>query len=72
MEWQDYNHTDLKRQYLYRAKRMKAKSEKRLLAEHLRMELGFSYSEIAEQIGVSKSTLSHWLKHISLTPDQEE
>lgn len=51
---------------------MKAKSEKRLLAEHLRTELGFSYNEISEQVGVSKSTLSHWLKHISLTLEQEE
>ncbi|MBK6793194.1 MAG: hypothetical protein IPG80_11825 [Anaerolineales bacterium] len=51
---------------------MKAKSEKRLLAEHLRTELGFSYNEISEQIGVSKSTLSHWLKHILLTLEQEE
>jgi transcriptional regulator with XRE-family HTH domain len=51
---------------------MKAKSEKRLLAEHLRTEQGFSYNEISEQIGVSKSTLSHWLKNISLTIEQEE
>ncbi|MEN9562735.1 MAG: hypothetical protein RIR73_979, partial [Chloroflexota bacterium] len=43
----------------YWEKRMKAKSEKRLLAEHLRTEQGFSYNEISEQIGVSKSTLSH-------------
>jgi transcriptional regulator with XRE-family HTH domain len=51
---------------------MKAKSEKRLLAEQLRTEQGYSYNEISQQIGVSKSTLSHWLKHISLTLEQEE
>lgn len=51
---------------------MKAKSEKRLLAEQLRLEKGFSYNEISGQIGVSKSTLSNWLKHISLTYEQEQ
>jgi transcriptional regulator with XRE-family HTH domain len=51
---------------------MKGKSEKRLLAEKLRLEHGFSYNEISEQIGVSKSSLSNWLKHISLTLEQEE
>ncbi|MFN8386954.1 MAG: helix-turn-helix transcriptional regulator [Anaerolineales bacterium] len=51
---------------------MKGKSEKRLLAERLRRERGYSYNEISEQIGVSKSTLSNWLKHISLTLEQEQ
>ena len=51
---------------------MKAKSEKRLLAEQLRSEHGYSYNEISKQVGVSKSTLSHWLKHLSLTLEQEE
>ena len=51
---------------------MKAKSEKRLLAEQLRIEEGYSYNEISQQVGVSKSTLSHWLKHISLTLEQEQ
>lgn len=51
---------------------MKGKSEKRLLAEELRHEHGYSYNEISEQIGVSKSTLSNWLKHISLTTEQEQ
>lgn len=50
---------------------MKAKSEKRLEAERLRTEQGLSYSEIAEQVGVSKSTLSYWLKQITLTYEQE-
>jgi transcriptional regulator with XRE-family HTH domain len=51
---------------------MKGKSEKRLLAEKLRVEQGYSYNEISEQVGVSKSTLSGWLKHISLTLEQEQ
>ncbi len=51
---------------------MRAKPKKRLLAEQLRLEQGLSYSEISEQIGISKSTLSNWLKHIILTPEQEE
>lgn len=51
---------------------MKGKSEKRLLAEQLRREQGYSYNEISEQIGVSKSTLSNWLKNISLTLEQEQ
>jgi transposase-like protein len=51
---------------------MKAKSKKRLLAEQLRLEQGLSYSEISEQLGVNKSTLSNWLKYIALTPKQEE
>jgi transcriptional regulator with XRE-family HTH domain len=51
---------------------MKGKSDKRLQAEQLRRELGYSYNEISQQIGVSKSTLSHWLKQISLTLEQEQ
>jgi transcriptional regulator with XRE-family HTH domain len=51
---------------------MKAKPEKRLLAERLRLEQGLSYGEISERIGVSKSTLSNWLKQIHLAPEQEE
>ncbi|WKZ47196.1 MAG: hypothetical protein QY306_15390 [Anaerolineales bacterium] len=50
---------------------MKGKSEKRLLAERLRLERGYSYNEISNQLGVSKGTLSSWLKHIHLTPEQE-
>jgi hypothetical protein len=34
---------------------MKGKSEKRLLAEQLRLEQGYSYNEISEQIGVRKA-----------------
>ena len=50
---------------------MRAKSEKRLLAEKLRFEQGLSYNEISVLTGVSKSTLSSWLREISLTPEQE-
>ena len=51
---------------------MKGKLEKRRPAEKLRLEQGYSYNEISEQVGVSKSTLSDWLKHISLTIEQEQ
>ena len=51
---------------------MKGKSDKRILAEQLRREQGYSYNEISEQIGVSKSTLSAWLKNIALTFEQEQ
>ena len=51
---------------------MKGKSDKRLLAEQLRRERGYSYNEISEQTGVSKSTLSNWLKQIFLTLEQEQ
>jgi len=50
---------------------MRAKSEKRLEAERLRREEGLSYREIAAQTGISKSTLSHWLRDIPLRPEQE-
>jgi hypothetical protein len=33
---------------------------------------GFSYSEIREKVPVSKSTLSLWLRDITLTPKQKE
>lgn len=33
---------------------------------------GFSYKEIKQKIGVSKSTLSCWLKTVELTPEQRE
>lgn len=51
---------------------MKVKSEKRRLAEQLRLEQGLTYNEISEQIGVSKSTLSNWLKHVHLAPEQND
>ncbi len=51
---------------------MRKKNEKRILAEKLRKEAGLSYSDISKQTGVSKSTLSAWLKHIFLSEDQQE
>jgi transcriptional regulator with XRE-family HTH domain len=50
---------------------MRAKSEKRLLAEKLRREQGLSYNEIAALTGTSKSTLSNWLRDVPLTAEQE-
>jgi len=50
---------------------MRAKSQERLEAERLRREEGLSYKEIAERVGLSKSTLSHWLRDISLRPEHE-
>lgn len=50
---------------------MRAKSAKRLEAERLRKEQGLSYREIEALTGISRSTLSHWLRDISLTPEQE-
>src|SRR4030042_2988957 len=50
---------------------MRPKTEKRRLAERLRIEQGLSYAEISKLAGVSKSTLSAWLKDISLTNEQQ-
>lgn len=44
--------------------------EKRTKAVKLRKS-GKSYSEIKKLMGVSKSTLSNWLREIELTPDQK-
>jgi len=51
---------------------MRAKIEKRIMAEKLRREQGLSYSDISELTGVSKSTLSAWLKHIYLSDEQQK
>jgi len=50
---------------------MRSRSEERLKAERLRREEGLSYSEIAAQTGISKSTLSNWLRDIALKPEYE-
>jgi len=50
---------------------MRVKTEKRIMAEKLRKEQGLSYSDISELTGVSKSTLSAWLKHIYLSDEQQ-
>jgi transcriptional regulator with XRE-family HTH domain len=50
---------------------MRAKSEKRLLAERLRRDHGLSYREISNLTGISESTLPSWLRDIPLTSEQE-
>ena len=45
---------------------MRVKSQQRLEAEQLRADEGLSYNEIAARTGLSKSTLSHWLRDIPL------
>ncbi len=51
---------------------MRAKSSKRLEAEHLRRDEGLSYNEIASQLGVNKSTLSYWLRDLALSDQHKE
>lgn len=51
---------------------MRAKSAKRLEAEQLRQEEGLSYAEISAKTGVSKSTLSSWLRDVELSVAQEQ
>ena len=51
---------------------MRPKSDRRLLAEQLRREEGLSYNEIAAKTGISKSTLSNWLRDIPLAPEHEQ
>ncbi len=46
---------------------MRAKSQTRLEAERLRSEEGLSYNEIGDRLGVSKSTLSYWLRDLILS-----
>ncbi len=50
---------------------MRGKTDNRNLAEKLRIEQGLSYAEISRLTGVSKSTLSGWLKDIPLTIEQQ-
>jgi transcriptional regulator with XRE-family HTH domain len=50
---------------------VRAKPENRLLAEKLRRRQGLSYNEIHRITGISKSTLSSWLRDIPLTSKQE-
>jgi len=51
---------------------VRAKSEKRILAEQLRQNQGLSYREISSITGISKSTLSNWLKDIALSAEQRD
>src|SRR3974377_1978584 len=48
---------------------MRAKPGMRIEAERLRRDEGLSYNEIAARLGLSKSTLSHWLRDIPLRPE---
>ena len=50
---------------------MRAKPKERHYAEMLRKEQGLSYADISKLTGVSKSTLSAWLQHVSLTEQQQ-
>jgi transcriptional regulator with XRE-family HTH domain len=47
------------------------KPEKRAEARRLRTEHGMALRAIAEQIGVSKASVSLWVRDIELTPEQE-
>lgn len=49
----------------------KAKPEDRERARELR-RLGWSYKKIVEELGVSKSSVSLWVRDIELTPEQIE
>lgn len=51
---------------------MRVKSEIRLTAERLRVDEGLSYTEISAQLGISKSTLSNWLRDLPLAAELQE
>ena len=48
------------------------KTRERQLARRLRREEGAAISEIASRVGVSKSSVSLWVRDIELTPEQEQ
>ncbi len=50
---------------------MNSNVQNKIKAIALRMQ-GFSYADIMKEIPVPKGTLSGWLKHITLTNDQQE
>jgi transposase len=50
---------------------MFVKVAERERARSLRRELGLPIKEIARQIGVSVSSVSLWVRDVSLTPEQE-
>ena len=52
-------------------RRPRAKDDLRALATAMRKE-GRSYREIRDVVGVSKSTLSLWLRDVPLTDEQRE
>ena len=47
------------------------KDDERKKARELRLK-GWSYSQIVEELGVSKGSVSHWCRDIRLTPEQKE
>jgi transcriptional regulator with XRE-family HTH domain len=47
------------------------KPDKRFEARKLRSEQGLALREIAERLGVSKSSISLWVRDIELTPEQD-
>ncbi len=50
---------------------VKPKDEERLIARGLRIE-GWSYSQIAEELGISKGSAHNWCHDIQLTPEQND
>lgn len=48
------------------------KTKQRELARTLRREEGASINEIARRVGVSKSSVSYWVRDIELTAEQHE
>jgi transposase-like protein len=48
------------------------KSDKKQQAIQLRKEQGLSLKEISKQLGVSKSSVSYWVRDIELTPEQHK
>jgi transcriptional regulator with XRE-family HTH domain len=46
------------------------KTVEREQARRLRRERGLSIKEIADRVGVSKSSVSHWVRDVELTPRQ--
>jgi transposase len=48
------------------------KTKERELARALRREEGASINEIARRVGVSKSSVSHWVRDIELSQAQHE
>jgi hypothetical protein len=48
------------------------KTRERQLARRLRREEGAAINEIASRVGVSKSSVSLWVRDIELTPEQQQ
>jgi transcriptional regulator with XRE-family HTH domain len=48
------------------------KTRERELARHLRRSEDLPLNEIARRVGVSKSSVSHWVRDVELTPQQQE